>query len=411
MDRASLSSLSRQPGYPAFLGAATLARVADEMFSVGVVLFVLDRTGSAALAGATVAAVALPSLVTGPLLGAWLDLTGRRRVLMVYDQLAISASLVLILLLAGDAPDVLLPASALVLAGITYPLSFGAMTSFIPLLVPERMLTQANAVEASSFNLALIIGPALAGTLSAVFGAAAPLIVEIVLSLGALGLILLVPGLDRAGTAAHAAGRTIWSVAGSGLARIAEVPALRGVTATGVLGLGGLGLLTVAFPFFCVEHLGVERSAAGYLWAAFALGSMLGALALVRLQRLMAPERIVIVGIALFGALMLLWPLQSSLVPMLLVVALAGVADGPALAATFAARQQHVPPELHGQVFTTASGLKVGAFALGSAAAGPVVLTAGSAGALLAAAIVQFVAVGAGLALMRTRGQATPALG
>jgi len=409
VDRWSLTTLSRQPGYPAFLGAATLARVADEMFSVGVVLFVLERTGSAALAGATVAAVALPSLITGPLLGAWLDLTGRRRVLMIYDQLAISAGLAAILLLAGEAPDLLLPASALLLAGITYPLSFGGMTSFIPLLVPDGLLEPANAIEASSFNLALIIGPALAGTLSAAFGATAPLIVEIVLSLAALGLILLVPGLDRAGSAAHATGRSIWSVAGSGLARIAEVPALRGVTATGVLGLGGLGLLTVAFPFFCVEHLGADRSAAGYLWAAFAFGSMVGALALVRLQRRLAPERLVVIGIAVFGALMLLWPLQSSLLGMLFVVALAGVADGPALAATFAARQQHVPPELHSQVFTTAAGLKVGAFALGSAVAGPVVLAAGSDGALLAAAVTQFVAAGAGALLMRTRRPA-PAL-
>ncbi len=410
MDRWSLTTLSRQPGYPAFLGAATLARVADEMFSVGVVLFVLERTGSAALAGATVAAVTLPSLITGPLLGAWLDLTGRRRVLMIYDQLAISASLAVILLLAGEAPDFLLPATALLLAGITYPLSFGGMTSFIPLLVPDGLLEPANAIEASSFNLALIIGPALAGTLSAAFGATAPLIVEIVLSLAALGLILLVPGLDRAGSAAHATGRSIWSVAGSGLTRIAEVPALRGVTATGVLGLGGLGLLTVAFPFFCVEHLGADRSAAGYLWAAFAFGSMVGALALVRLQRRLAPERLVVIGIAVFGALMLLWPLQSSLLGMLFVVALAGVADGPALAATFAARQQHVPPELHSQVFTTAAGLKVGAFALGSAVAGPVVLAAGSDGALLAAAVTQFVAAGAGALLMRTRRPA-PALG
>ncbi len=66
-----------QPGYLPFVSAATLARVSDEMFSVGVVLLVLDRTGSAGLAGLAVAAITLPSLLTGPLLGAWLDLTGR----------------------------------------------------------------------------------------------------------------------------------------------------------------------------------------------------------------------------------------------------------------------------------------------------------------------------------------------
>ena len=47
MDRDSLRRLRAQPGYLTFVSAATLARVSDEMFSVGVVLLVLDRTGSA----------------------------------------------------------------------------------------------------------------------------------------------------------------------------------------------------------------------------------------------------------------------------------------------------------------------------------------------------------------------------
>ena len=68
-----------------------------------------------------------------------------------------------------------------------------------------------------------------------------------------------------------------------------------------MLGLSGLGLLTVGFPFFAVDHLGVERGAAGYLWGAFALGSMLGALLLVRLQARWPPERIVVGAIATFG--------------------------------------------------------------------------------------------------------------
>ena len=106
MDRDSLRGLRAQPGYLSFLSAATLARVSDEMFSVGVVLLVLDRTDSAGLAGATVAALTLPSLVSGPLLGAWLDLTGRRRTLMVIDQLVIAAVLVALVLLVGHAPGV-----------------------------------------------------------------------------------------------------------------------------------------------------------------------------------------------------------------------------------------------------------------------------------------------------------------
>ena len=107
------------------------------MFSVGVVLLVLERTGSAALAGATVACVTLPSILSGPVLGAWLDLTGRRRTIMVIDQILMATSLVLLVTLTGTAPNWCVPLLALI-AGVTYPLSFGGFTSLIPLVVPKR---------------------------------------------------------------------------------------------------------------------------------------------------------------------------------------------------------------------------------------------------------------------------------
>jgi predicted MFS family arabinose efflux permease len=402
MDRDSLRGLRAQPGYLKFLSAATLARVSDEMFSVGVVLLVLERTDSAALAGAAVAAITLPSLISGPLLGAWLDLTGRRRTLMVVDQLVIACVLVALVLLVGHAPAWVIPLAVLP-AGITYPLSFGGFTSMIPALVPGELLPPANAVETTSFNSALVMGPALAGTLSGVVGPEAPLLVEAGLALAALALIVRIPGLDSPPERADE--RTLWSIAADGLRQIALVPQLRGVTAAAAIGLGGLGLLTVAFPLFAVEHLGVETSAAGYMWAAFAVGSTLGALSLVRIQRRFPPERIVLSGYAIFGLLMLSWPLAGSLAVFLALVSLAALVDGPALAAQFAVRQQNVPPSLYGQVFTTAVGLKVGSFALGAALAGAVVTGLGSAEALVIAAGLQILAAVVGVTLMRLPGR------
>jgi MFS family permease len=402
MDRDSLRRLRAQPGYLGFVSAATLARVSDEMFGVGVVLLVLERTGDAALAGATVAAITFPSLVSGPLLGAWLDLTGRRRTLMVIDQLVIAAVLVALVALVGRAPAWVIPL-VVIPAGITFPLSFGGFTSMIPSLVPGELLPPANALETTSFNAALVVGPALAGTLSAALGPAAPLVVEAALALAALALIVRIPGLDR--EPERTPDRTLWSVAGDGLRMIVSVPQLRGVTAAAALGMCGLGLLTVAFPLFAVEHLDAERSAAGYMWAAFAVGSTLGALSLVRAQRRFPPERIVFTGYAVFGLLVLLWPLANALPVFLALVALAALADGPALAAQFGTRQRHVPPSLYGQVFTTAVGLKVGAFSLGAALAGAVATGLGSAEALVIAASLQISGAVAGVTLARHRGR------
>jgi len=402
MDRDSLRRLRAQPGYLKFLSAATLARVSDEMFGVGVVLLVLDRTDSPGLAGATVAAITLPSLFSGPLLGAWLDLTGRRRTLMVIDQIVIATVLVALVVLVGHAPTWLIPL-VVVPAGITYPLSFGGFTSMIPTLVPGELLPPANAVETTSFNAALVIGPALAGTLSALAGPETPLLVEAALALGALALIVRIPNLDSPPERAEE--RTLWGIAADGLRQLVLVPQLRGVTAAAAIGMTGLGLLTVAFPLFAVEHLGVERSASGYMWAAFAVGSTLGALSLVRIQRRFPPEWIVVGGYATFGLLMLSWPLADSLPVFLLLVSLASLVDGPALASQFAVRQQYVPPSLYGQVFTSAVGVKVGSFALGAALAGAVVTGLGSAEALVVAATLQIVAAVVGVTLMRLPGR------
>jgi len=306
--------------------------------------------------------------------------------------------LVALVALVGHAPAWVIPL-AVIPAGITYPLSFGGFTSMIPSLVPGELLPPANAVETTSFNAALVVGPALAGTLSAVAGPEAPLLVEAALALAALALIVRIPGLDS--RPERTDGGTLLSIAADGLRQIVAVPQLRGVTAAAAIGLGGLGLLTVAFPLFAVEHLGVERSAAGYMWAAFAVGSTLGALSLVRAQRRFPAERIVLTGYAVFGLLMLSWPLAGSLPVFLCLVALAALVDGPALAAQFAVRQQYVPPSLYGQVFTTAVGLKVGSFAAGAALAGVVATGLGSAEALVVAAALQMAGAVVGVTLMR----------
>ena len=105
---------------------------------------------------------------------------------------------------------------------------------------------------------------------------------------------------------------------------------------------------------------------------------------------------------------MLTWPLAGALPVFLALVALAALADGPALAAQFAVRQEHVPPSLYGQVFTTAVGLKVGSLALGAAVAGAVVTGLGSAEALVLAATMQLLGAVVGVSACASSGSSGP---
>ena len=385
--------LPAQPGYPAFLLAATLSRLASEMFPVAAVLLVLDRTGRPGLAGAVVAATTLPAVVTGPVLGAWLDRTGRRRVALATNQVLLAASLLGILAAAGRAPGWTLLVLA-AFAGLTGPLATGGYTSMIPLLVPEQLLARANALEASSFNTAAIAGPAVAGAVAASAGPAAAVLAEAVLA----GLAL--PAIARLPRLAAAAGDhpTRLGVAiRQGLGHLARTPVLRGVTVATAVGMGGTGLLTLALPFWA-QGLGAGRAGAGYLWAALEAGAIAGALAAARPAAGWPPQRVVLAGLGLFGLVMATWPQARSFPVALVLVVLAGTVEGPAFAATFATRQRWSPPALRGQIFTTAASLKLGAFAVGAALAGPALDRAGVGGTLVAVGAVQLLAVALGWA-------------
>src|ERR1700748_813130 len=98
------------------------------MFHTAGVLLVLQRTGSAPLAGVTAAAAVVPGALTGPLLGAWLDVARRRRVLIVADQLLSVAGLLAIVALAGHAPNWTVP-GVTVAYSITRPFSMGTFFS------------------------------------------------------------------------------------------------------------------------------------------------------------------------------------------------------------------------------------------------------------------------------------------
>jgi MFS family permease len=373
MDRAAITALRRSHGYPQFLTAATVARLADEMFAVGVVLLVLERTNSPKLAGATIAAATLPGMLSGPVIGAWLDRSGRRSLIYKIDRLLLCAVLLAILAAAGKTPTVVVPLLAFI-TGLTLPVTMTGFTSMIPLIVEEEILPSANAVEAASLNVALIGGPALAGIIAGVSGPPAAIVAEIVLTLVALGLILRIPDLNR-GAAERP--RPLRQSIAEGLRHIGGERVLLVASGASAVNNLGWGVLMVVFPLWAAGDLGASRSASGAIWSAFAAGSLVGALALARVQARHPQEWVLFVGMVVMGAGMLTWVLAGSLALALVLVTLTAVIEGPSLAAVFSLRQQRTPPALIAQVNGTLGSVQVGAFAIGSAIGGPLVVAVG----------------------------------
>src|ERR1700756_1183715 len=146
MPSSAVMRLLRRPGFLRYSATVAAVRATGTMFSVAGVLLILQRTNDLALAGVVIAAATLPGAITGPFLGGWLDVTANRRRLIVLDRLATTLSLAAVLLLAGHAPNWLLPLAAL-LYGITSPLSAGAFSAVLPEVAGPDLIGVANAFE------------------------------------------------------------------------------------------------------------------------------------------------------------------------------------------------------------------------------------------------------------------------
>ena len=387
----------RTPGLAALFTASTTARLANEAARVAVVLLVLDRTGSPALAGTVVGALALPALVTGPVLGAWLDRTSRRRSVFVANQLLLLGVLLALLAVTGRGPSWVVAALGLV-AGVTSPVLTGGFTGLIRPLVPAPFLRQAYGAEATSYNLAGVAGPALAGALAAV---SAELSVAVTAGLSALAL-LAVLRVPMPGPAADGARPSLLRTVGTGLHLLATVPPLRAVTVATTISFTGMGALPVVFPLLA-EELGRSAAAGGALFSAFALGALVGSLAIASRPPRTSAMRLAfggVAGLAVAFAAVAAAPTFPFAVGLVVV---AGALEGPTLASTLAVRAQHSPPEMQTQVVTTAASLKFGGFAVGSAVAGVVVGAYGVRAGLVALAALQVVGLVLGAVARSTR--------
>jgi predicted MFS family arabinose efflux permease len=370
-------------------------RATGTMFSVAGVLLILQRTHDLALAGVVIAAATLPGAITGPFLGGWLDVTASRRRLLVLDRLATALALAAVLLLAGHAPNWLLPLAAL-LYGITAPLSAGAFSAVLPEVAGPELIGVANAFEGASFNAAFIVGPALAGLIAGAAGPAAAIEVQL---FSGLALAVLIAGdatFELRPPDDDLAPRGVLEAVREGLTAMWRIVPLRWNTVIDCFYVFAWGTLFVGFPAFAVT-VGAGAHASGYMWAAISAGSMIGGFAPSRRTAALSP-RLLLGGCFLAMACSAAaWPLASSLPVALGLVFLTGLLDGPALVALITIRQRLAPAHLRAQIFTTAASVHFVFLAAGPAAAGLIHQALGTTATLLA--FVVLIAVAAAVSL------------
>ncbi|GAT65491.1 integral membrane protein [Planomonospora sphaerica] len=364
---------------------AVAARTGDEMSGPALLLAGLAVTGSASTASWLLAGITVSAAIGGPVFGVLLDRAARPGRLLAWALGLYAVGLAAVLAGLGRVPLVATILIA-VCAGLLGPALSGGWTSQLPRVATGGRLPRANALDAMTFNLASLVGPALAGVVAGVWGAPAGVVAAAALICSALPSALALPAApDPAGS------RPAASITSDLLAGVRVILRSRGLsraTTTSVVSCAGQGMLIA-----CVPLLGESLGAAGHgaiLLSVTAASALAANAVLARRPRLLAPDTVIWCSTVVLAVALVLLAIGR---PALLIAAMviAGIGEGPQLTALFAVRHREAPGRLRGQVFTTGASLKITGFALGAGVAGPLA-DRSLPGALLAAAGVQVLA-------------------
>ncbi|WP_308282481.1 MFS transporter [Pseudonocardia nigra] len=351
-----------------YLIGATAARTGDELARPALVLAGLAATGSASAGPSLLAGLTIAAAIGGPALGVLLDRSRRPGVVLALALGGYATALAAVVVSLGTLPlaVALVPA---VMGGLLASALSGGWAAQLPCVVPASGLRRATSLDALTFDLAGLAGPVIAGAVALVAGASASVAVAVGLVVLSLPAALSLPARGPATGPPTRAARSVRADLVAGVRAIVRRGPLARATATSTVSYLGVGLFTACLPLLGAEVFGAAAYGA-ILLSGVAAAALVTNAVLARFPHLAAPDTVLWASTLVLAAALFL---AATGVPALLVAAVlvAGVGDGPQLAALFAVRHREAPAHLRAQVFTTGAGVKLGGFAVGAAVAVP----------------------------------------
>jgi len=365
----SYRALFAVPSLGRVLLAMQIARIAQSMVSIVVILFALQRYNSPELAGAVAFASIAPGMVISPVAGALLDRHGRVR-LIILDFLVAATALLLVagLSISGNLPAALLVAITAV-ASITGPLSSSGLRSLFPLLVPEPLWERVNAVDSNGWVLATVIGAPFGAVFAQILGFEAALAI-IAASYLAAAIVMLGapdPRTDVASTG------NLLKDAWLGLVYTWHNRTLRALAISlSTMNLGG-GVIQIVVPLIVLRTLGMGQDVVGYMFGLMGAFGVVSAFLSGRLNTVGREKMLIVLPsfAFVFATAILLWP--AGLLPIVLSMALGGLVNGPLDISMFTLRQRCTDPAWMGRAFTVSMNLNFSGFPIGAAIGGVLV--------------------------------------
>lgn len=337
---------------------------------------VYDLTGSIVQTGLVGAAQAVALLVLSPLGGVYADRLDRRRLLQMAQGVSLLVALLLaVLTFTGEVEAWHVVASVLfTTAAATFDQP--ARQALIPAMVPREQLPQALALLNPSRELAVLVGPALAGVLIAVGGPGLMYAVDA----ATYAVLVVVLTLIRVGRMNRdVERRSVVASIAEGASYVRRRPLI--YTLMGLdLSATVFSAYRVLLPAIALDVLDVGPTGYGLLSSAPSAGALLATYTIFRVVgRSRRLGRVVLVSLALYGVSAVLLAQSPAFGIAVLAALLLGAFDAMATTIRHAAVQLETPDELRGRVsafyqMSSRGGPAIGDVVMGAAAGvlGPV---------------------------------------
>jgi MFS family permease len=323
------------------------------MQAVGIQLVVLSLTSSALAIGAINVVSALPLLLFSLGGGVIADRMDRRRILIATQSSLGVFSLIYAWLIWSDTIQYWHILVLAAIAGTIVSFELPASQAFLSELVPRDDLPQAIALNSASFNSTRIVGPALAATAIGALGLASAFVVNAFTLLAPIGTLI---GLKRilAPRVRAAKGVSGLSALKDGVRYVRSNEGIMGlIVLQGLISFFVSPNLLVLLPLYTTDVLGGGDSWVGIMLSVMGVGSLIGALTLLRGSRLesAAARRLVIAmcGLALGMGWIALAQSPLMAVPGVIV---AGFSFSSGNSQIMTRLQQMAPDELRGRVLS-----------------------------------------------------------
>ena len=314
-------------------------------------------------------AFSIPGVLLGTVAGAVVDRVGAKATLAFSKVIGIIASL---LLLAAD--DFVTMALLSALHGVASTFSHPAIQSMPPRLVADEHLARTNALVSLTDELAIVLGPAVAGFSIAAFGFRGAFIFDALTY--ALGLAVL-PVVRLRAVAPLPDGAEAPTVrlrdALEGWRIVRAAPVLRRTVACTVAVFSLYGLALLAEPLYVRDVLERSESVFASLQTTFGLCLVGGGLLAARLGDRLASVRWVAVGVIASGVAAIVYLGTPSVFVAFGGVAFWGVATSAISGPSRTVLQRSSPERVHGRVMAADMLAGNSAMLVGTAVAGPLI--------------------------------------